>query len=49
MTADGVEGLAVFRRAYAVSLEVHRASLIWPKVEQIDIGKVGSVLLTPDP
>jgi four helix bundle protein len=24
----------VFRRAYAVSLDVHRASLAWPKVEQ---------------
>ncbi len=32
--ADGVEGLIVFQRAYALSLEVHRASLIWPKVEQ---------------
>ena len=32
--ADGVEGLEVFRRAYAVSLEVHRASLTWPKIEQ---------------
>ncbi len=34
MTADGVEGLEVFRRAYAVSLDVHRASLTWPKIEQ---------------
>ena len=32
--ADDVEGLIVFQRAYALSLEVHRASLIWPKVEQ---------------
>ena len=32
--ADGVEGLVVFQRAYALSLELHRASLIWPKVEQ---------------
>ena len=26
--------LAVFRRAYALSLELHRASLRWPNVEQ---------------
>ena len=32
--ADGVEGLVVFQRAYALSLELHRASLTWPKVEQ---------------
>ncbi len=32
--ADGVEGLRVFQRAYALSLDVHRASLTWPKVEQ---------------
>ena len=30
----GVENLEVFRRAYALSLEVHRASLSWPRVEQ---------------
>ena len=29
-----VEGLVVFQRAYALSLDVHRASLTWPKVEQ---------------
>ncbi len=29
-----VDGLAVFRRAYALSLDVHRASLAWPKIEQ---------------
>jgi four helix bundle protein len=34
MMAEGVEGLEVFRRAYAVSLDVHRASLTWPKIEQ---------------
>ena len=34
MKAAGVEGLEVFRRAYAVSLDLHRASLTWPKVEQ---------------
>jgi four helix bundle protein len=34
MKAEGVEGLEVFRRAYAISLDVHRASLTWPKVEQ---------------
>ena len=32
--ADGVEGLLVFQRAYALSLDVHRASLTWPRVEQ---------------
>ena len=30
----GVEGLRVFRIAYELSLDVHRASLSWPKVEQ---------------
>ena len=30
----GVEGLRVFEVAYRLSLEVHRASLSWPKVEQ---------------
>ena len=29
--ADGVEGLRVFQLAYALSLDVHRASLTWPK------------------
>ncbi len=32
--ARGVEGLVVFQRAYALSLEVHRVSLTWPRVEQ---------------
>jgi four helix bundle protein len=32
--ADGVEGLRVFQLAYALSLDLHRASLTWPKVEQ---------------
>ena len=30
----GVEDLGVFRRAYALSLEVHRASLELPRIEQ---------------
>ena len=30
----GVEGLEVFSKAYRLSLEVHRASLSWPRVEQ---------------
>lgn len=30
----GVEGLKVFQLAYDVSLDLHRASLSWPKVEQ---------------
>ncbi len=29
-----VWSLAVFRRAYAVSIEIHRASLQFPKIEQ---------------
>ncbi len=33
MTGD-VDDLVVFRRAYALSLAVHRASLHWPHVEQ---------------
>jgi four helix bundle protein len=32
--AGNVDDLAVFRRAYALSLELHRASLGWPNVEQ---------------
>jgi four helix bundle protein len=31
---QGFEDLAVFRRAYRVSLEVHRASLEFPRTEQ---------------
>ena len=30
-----VDDLVVFRRAYALSLEVHRASLEWPRAEQV--------------
>ena len=33
MSSD-VGSLAVFRRAYAVSIEIHRASLQFPKIEQ---------------
>ncbi len=32
--ASRVEELEVFRRAYALSLEVHRASLDFPRIEQ---------------
>ena len=32
--AGNVDDLTVFRRAYALSLELHRASLGWPNVEQ---------------
>ena len=32
--ARGFEDLEVFRRAYRVSLEVHRASLELPRIEQ---------------
>ena len=44
MSEDGREGvsavedLAVFRRAYKLSLEVHRISLSFPKVEQWALG-----------
>ena len=31
---DRAEDLEVFRRAYALSLEVHRASLDFPRIEQ---------------
>ena len=34
MPAKTVENLEVFRRAYAVSLEIHRASMVWPRIEQ---------------
>ncbi len=32
--SGGVEGLDVFHKAYRLSLDVHRASLTWPKTEQ---------------
>ena len=32
--ADGAERLRVYQLAFAVSLELHRASLSWPKIEQ---------------
>ena len=32
--SEGAWRLEVFRRAYALSLVLHRASLSWPKVEQ---------------
>jgi four helix bundle protein len=34
MARSGVADLQVFRRAYAMSLEVHRASLAFPPIEQ---------------
>ena len=33
-SVQAVEDLEVFRRAYAVSLDVHRASLSFPRIEQ---------------
>jgi four helix bundle protein len=33
------EDLDVFKRAYAVSLDVHRASLKFPQVEQYGLGE----------
>ena len=39
-TAAGkFEDLVVFKRAYAVSLEVHRLSLGFPKIEQFALGE----------
>jgi four helix bundle protein len=35
---QGVEDLGVFRRAYALSLEVHRVSLEFPRIEQFALG-----------
>ncbi len=32
--ASGVAGLRVFQVAYALSLDLHRVSLTWPKIEQ---------------
>jgi four helix bundle protein len=32
------EDLEVFQRAYRLSLEVHRASLTWPSIEQLALG-----------
>jgi four helix bundle protein len=34
MARSGVADLQVFQRAYALSLEVHRASLAFPQIEQ---------------
>jgi four helix bundle protein len=34
MARSGVKDLQVFQRAYAISLEVHRASLTLPQIEQ---------------
>ena len=34
MARSGVADLQVFQRAYAISLEVHRASLAFPRIEQ---------------
>ena len=34
MKADKFEDLEVFKRAYRISLEIHTASLTFPKVEQ---------------
>ena len=36
--AIGFEDLDVFKRAYAVSLEIHKASLEFPKIEQYALG-----------
>ena len=33
--AGDVRSLVVFQRAYALSLALHRTSLLWPKAEQV--------------
>ena len=38
MKARSFEDLEVFQRAYRVSLDVHRASLTFPKIEQNALG-----------
>ena len=35
---ERAEDLEVFRRAYRLSLEVHRASLEFPRIEQFALG-----------
>ena len=39
MSVSRFEDLVVFQRAYKVSLEVHRASLGWPREEQYGFGE----------
>ena len=34
----GFEDLEVFKRSYRLSLDVHRASLEWPRIEQFGLG-----------
>ena len=36
--AHDVEDLMVFNRAYAISLDIHRASLAFPQIEQFALG-----------
>ena len=38
-TAKRFEDLKVFQRAYRLSLEVHRASLMFPKIEQFGLAE----------
>ena len=39
MTASHFEDLLVFRRAYQISLEVHRISLQFPRIEQFGLAE----------
>ena len=39
MNSQGFESLDVFQRSYKVSLEIHRASLKLPKIEQYSLGE----------
>jgi len=38
MSATAFEDLEVFKRAYRISLEVHRSSLGFPRIEQMALG-----------
>jgi len=39
MQTKGFEQLVVFRRAYDISLEIHRATLMFPKLEQFGLAE----------
>ncbi len=39
MVAQSFEDLEVFKRAYRLSLEIHRASLTFPRIEQHSLGE----------
>ena len=39
MKLKGVEQLVVFQKAYNVSLEIHRTTLVFPKIEQFGLAE----------